>query len=65
MIIFSLVFTLCLLQTAAGLVFSFTRQYGNHLREGWRNVVDAILNLHAARLLHVPQVNPVILVVFF
>lgn len=42
-------------QTAAALVFSFTRQYGNHLREGWRNIVDAILNLHAARLVQVPQ----------
>jgi brefeldin A-resistance guanine nucleotide exchange factor 1 len=42
-------------QTAAALVFSFTRQYGNHLREGWRNIVDAILNLHSVRLLQVPQ----------
>jgi brefeldin A-resistance guanine nucleotide exchange factor 1 len=42
-------------QTAAALAFSFTREYGNHLREGWRNVVDAILNLHALRLLQVPQ----------
>ncbi len=42
-------------QTAAALVFAFTREYGNHLREGWRNIVDAILNLHAVRLLQVPQ----------
>lgn len=42
-------------QMATSLVFAFTRAYGNHLREGWRNIVDAILNLHAVRLLQVPQ----------
>lgn len=42
-------------QIATSLVFSFTREYGNHLREGWRNVVDAILNLNSVRLLQVPQ----------
>lgn len=42
-------------QTATSLVFSFTRSYGNHLREGWRNIVDAMLNLHSAQLLQMPQ----------
>ena len=42
-------------QIATELVFEFTREYGNHLREGWRNIVDAILNLNSVKLLKMPQ----------
>ena len=36
-------------------VFSLTHKYGDILREGWRNLVECLLQLFQCRLL--PQVN--------
>eukprot|EP00736_Rhodelphis_marinus_P002575 Rmarinus@m.16881 len=43
-------------QLAATTVFGITRRQGDHLREGWRNIVDCVLRLYHLGVL--PQLIP-------
>lgn len=48
-------------QTAAKTVFDLAHWHGNILREGWKNIVDSLLQLFRAELLPKAMVEVVIL----
>lgn len=48
-------------QTAAKTVFDLAHRHGNILREGWKNIVDSLLQLFRAELLPKAMVEVVIL----
>lgn len=47
-------------QTAAKTVFDLAHRHGNILREGWKNIVDSLLQLFRAELLPKAMVEVVV-----